>query len=72
MLPTTMRISGVLPSVACRRLGVSPTTLRGMIATGQLTAAVTAYGHLIDPDDLERLAELREKRAATASTEPQS
>lgn len=57
-------IPGVLPSIAARRLNLSPSRIRELCTDGELAFVVTPYGRLICEDSL---VQLEAKRATQRS-----
>ena len=49
------------PSQAATRLGVTPLRVRQLLSAGRIRRARTALGRLLDPADVERLAQERRK-----------
>jgi excisionase family DNA binding protein len=59
----TAQLSEMLaPSQVARRVGVSDQLVRVWIRTGRLPSVRTALGHLVRPEDADRLAAERERR----------
>ena len=54
-------------SAAGRRLGVSAETVRKMIVAGELVATRTQLGHLVHPEEVERVRGARQKAQVNAA-----
>ena len=61
-MPETAIAGWLSPSQAGRRLGVTPQRIVQLARAGEVEHVLTPLGRLLDPADVERLAEERRQR----------
>lgn len=65
-IESTMKtdFNGITPKEASKRLDLTPTRIRQLMAEGKLAFTATPLGRLVDPESVEALRQRREAMTA--------